>query len=408
MTLAGSLTGLTSAVTGAHATSTGGTPKLVFNGQTIGTAKFGTDGGVSNFSANATTIPYWQGSFSTGGTTYPYTMVGANPSTNQSTTIPTWIIPLKFNFSNGDAFDGNTDVPYILESPVYQNNPWNSFTSTGGTTTSNLSGSDVGGQYGDTVQRVEFNKVGTGYHVLLNNTHTFPTQSINVPANQGYDLHYTSNGQPAFGLLSSSWFANQENNLINQLHVPTTVVPIFVTDSVFLYTGNRGNPGSCCILGWHGASNSLNGNGRQQVQTYIYASFSRNFFFCTDDSCNSIAPIADIHALSHEVSEWLNDPFVNNVVPAWSVPFEPQYGCSNDLETGDPLVGYSPNTTIGFVGGPTSSPATFYHPQDIPLAPWFERQSTAGSLSNTYTYPDNDATLTNEGAFGFNTYSPGC
>src|SRR5256886_4358429 len=51
-----------------------------------------------------------------------------------------------------------------------------------------------------------------------------------------------------------------------------------------------------------------------------------------------------IHALSHEVSEWLNDPFVNNVVPAWSVPFEPQYGCSNYLETGDPLVGFSPDT----------------------------------------------------------------
>jgi hypothetical protein len=400
LALAGSITGMTSPVAGAHATSTTGDKQLVFNGQVIGTAKFGTDGSAANFSADATTIPYWRSSFTWNGTTYPYTMVGANPNTNSSTTVTTWVIPLKFNFSNGDSLDGNVDTSWVLNSPIFTGNPWNSFTSSGGTTTSNLGTT----QYGDAVQRVEFNKTGTNYHVLLNNAQTFAPVSIDVPSNQGYDLRYSSTGTPAFGLLSAQWFAQREGNLINQLHVPSNVVPIFLTDSVFLYTGNRGNPGGCCILGWHGASTSLKGSGKQQVQTYIYASFARNFFFCGDSDCNTIAPIADIHALSHEVAEWLNDPFVNNTVPDWSVPFEPQYGCSSDLEAGDPLVGFSPNTFIGF--GNTT--ATFYHPQDIPLAPWFERQATAGSLSNTYTFPDNDVTLANQGATGFNTYSPGC
>jgi hypothetical protein len=104
------------------------------------------------------------------------------------------------------------------------------------------------------------------------------------------------------------------------------------------------------------------------------------------------------------VAEWLNDPFDNNVVPAWSVPFEPQYGCSNALETGDPLVGFSPDTNIGF----GSTATTYWHPQDIPLAPWFERQPTPGSLAGTYTYPDTGRTLSKEGATGFDTYSPGC
>lgn len=247
------------------------------------------------------------------------------------------------------------------------------------------------------MQRVEFGKTGTNYHVLLSNAQTFAPVSIDVPANQGYDLRYSNTTIPAFGLLSAQWFAQREGNLINQLHVPSNVVPIFLTDSVFLYTGNRGNPGGCCILGWHGATTSLNGAGKQQVQTYIYASFSRNFFFCGDSTCSTIAPIADIHALSHEVSEWLNDPFVNNTVPAWSVPFEPQYGCTNVLEAGDPLVGFSPNNG-----------STGWHPQDIPLAPWFERQPTPGSLAGTYTYPDTATTLANEGATGFDTYSPGC
>jgi hypothetical protein len=211
-----------------------------------------------------------------------------------------------------------------------------------------------------------------------------------VPSNQVIDYG-------PLALMSASWFSAQEQNLIQQLHVPADVVPIFLTDSVFLYQGNINN---CCILGWHGAASSLNGNGQQQVQTYIFAAYSRDYFFCGNADCSALAPIHDIHALSHEVAEWLNDPFVNNVVPAWSVPFEPQYGCSNYLEAGDPLVGFSPNTSTAANSG--------QHPQDIPLAPWFMRQASPGSLAGTYTYPDTAATLSKEGAFGFDSYSPGC
>ena len=37
--------------------------------------------------------------------------------------------------------------------------------------------------------------------------------------------------------------------------------------------------------------------------------------------------LSDIHAISHEVSEWYEpDPFVNNVVQPWETPTAPQYG----------------------------------------------------------------------------------
>ena len=49
--------------------------------------------------------------------------------------------------------------------------------------------------------------------------------------------------------------------------------------------------------------------------------------------------LQDIHALSHEISEWADDPFVNNGVEPWLTPTAPQYGCTNALETGDPVVG---------------------------------------------------------------------
>src|SRR5689334_15728543 len=90
----------------AHAQLTHATPQLVFRGQVLGTARFGTDG-VANFSGTANTIPYWRSSFTSNGTTYPFTMVGADPSTNQSTTIPVWIIPMNFTFSNGDSLRGS-------------------------------------------------------------------------------------------------------------------------------------------------------------------------------------------------------------------------------------------------------------------------------------------------------------
>lgn len=39
------------------------------------------------------------------------------------------------------------------------------------------------------------------------------------------------------------------------------------------------------------------------------------------------------------MSEFLDDPFVNNAVNRWLAPTAPQYGCTGVLETGDPVVG---------------------------------------------------------------------
>jgi hypothetical protein len=54
---------------------------------------------------------------------------------------------------------------------------------------------------------------------------------------------------------------------------------------------------------------------------------------------NPVRGLADIHALSHEVSEWLDDPYLNNAVQPWKTPTAPQYGCTGVLEVGDPVVG---------------------------------------------------------------------
>ena len=45
--------------------------------------------------------------------------------------------------------------------------------------------------------------------------------------------------------------------------------------------------------------------------------------------------LQDIHAISHEIAEWADDPFVNNTVEPWLTPTAPQYGCTDILETGN-------------------------------------------------------------------------
>jgi hypothetical protein len=67
------------------------------------------------------------------------------------------------------------------------------------------------------------------------------------------------------------------------------------------------------------------------------------------------------------------------LVEPWLTPTAPQYGCTNILETGDPVVdiGFAMGTNTfrqgpNPVGGGTSSDG-YYHPEDEVLLPWFMR-----------------------------------
>jgi hypothetical protein len=150
-------------------------------------------------------------------------------------------------------------------------------------------------------------------------------------------------------------------------------------NNTFLYIGTTDN---CCVLGYHGARSSLNGNGRQQVNTYMFASYTVQGVFSPNDG-DTESYIADIHGLSHEVQEWYDDPFVNNEVNPWLTPTAPQYGCTSDLETGDPVVGYG--FKIPMPNGIT------YHPEDEVHFSWFARESPSRAAQGYYTYLNNFA-----------------
>jgi hypothetical protein len=320
------------------------------------------------------TVPHWHGSFVDGlnGQTYGYNMVGADPSTGTSTTVGTEIIPLNFSFAadNGQGFSGGQAASWSSQSPIFQ-------------PTALPSGETA--QYLNAVMRSEFNKIGTGYGVQLTQT-MLPTQTITVPQSQGaiYNL-VNSQGQvvATVGLVNGNWFNGQLQSILVSAHLSPTTLPIVISDNVYLYIKSLSN---CCVIGFHGAGHPTglgagptHGNGNQPVPTFAWASWI--------PTANIFGPgLTDVAALSHEISEWGHDPFVNNYVNNWEVAGEPQYGCSNVLETGDPLVG------VDFAAGSTNpDPGTgpAWHLQDEAFLWWFSRdplkQPTPAS-NHLYSY----------------------
>jgi hypothetical protein len=402
--------------------------------------RFATEGGVApQFLANARTIPHFTFSYTdpTNGVTYPITMVGSDPrSGNVSTTVKTVIVPLKLNFvaagqdtSAIDAlyypgyhatpltksFDGGTRVNNVLASPIFTQ-----------FTTPNDMGHDTA-QVGDAFMRAQFGKIGTGYHVKLENVKTFPTQVIDVPASKGVAYNRAaaqSAGKEAIaGIAEDKWFSARLQNLINGLQIDPTTVPIFLTDNVMLYDGTYDN---CCTIGYHGAgmpigygAGSANGKGNNPVQTFIYAAWTKPGTysgFYSDYSGTRSYPtptrgIADIHALSHEVSEWLDDPYVNNAVQPWLTPTATQYGCTGVLETGDPVVG------VWFPLGPNTTADGYnyyseYHPEDEVFAQWFGRGGVENAgfhaLDTRLTFMGARTTGIGGPFTGFSSYAQGC
>jgi hypothetical protein len=292
-------------------------------------------------------LPQFTSSFTFEGQRYAYTMVGTDPHKNsRQTTVRTEILPLRLVFSDGTVLDGGSEVGNTVASPIFQKA---SFTS--GHT-----------QYGDAMRRAEFwtSTRGTNYHVWLDQPRIRATTTIHVPAKFGQVL--TNSGGKKIGLVRIGWFGSHAiEHVLHDKTSPPRVLPIFLTKDVLLYIGP--NPNNCCVFGFHGAET----NG---VKTFAWASYlSRGTF-------DPQFGLSDVNALSHEISEWYDDPFVNNVTPEWFTPTAPQYGCTNFLEVGDPLVGFAFHKRG-------------YSLQDEAFFSWFARERHSQGINGQYTYLDN-------------------
>ena len=337
-------------------------------------------------------------------TTFGFNMVGQDPALLRSTTITVDVTPLNVNVG-GATFNGTDILQPTLTSPVFTDNDYTStqFVSDpavanghgpGGT----LSPGNTSNQLEDATMRSQFNEQGTTYHLLLNPV-LHPAITIDVPKPQG-TLIQTARGVVA-GDIDATWWSTRIQNLNNSLsYADPTHLQLYLTDNVMLFTMD--NPLSCCTIGFHGASEvpghgtgSTHGNGNQPIQTFAWASYVTPGFF----NPKTAWALQDIDALSHEVSEWSDDPFINNFVQPWTSPaIAPN--CSNVLETGDPVVGIGfTKETNTFRQGPTPNGTQvadgFYHPEDEALLPWFMRlnpspaQINQSGTNGRYTFMGN-------------------
>ena len=124
--------------------------------------------------------------------------------------------------------------------------------------------------------------------------------------------------------------------------------------------------GQCGIGGYHSASTNATG-----THTYSYQSFLDPAIFGST--------FADTAPMSHELAEWLADPFVDNTVPFWDSPIAPQYPCNNFLEVGRPAGRH--RATGRRAELPGRGVHLVLHPH-VPSIGWLNRYSWFGTFTS--------------------------
>jgi hypothetical protein len=154
--------------------------------------------------------------------------------------------------------------------------------------------------------------------------------------------------------------------------ITTQDISTFLYPNVYLFVGDTT---ACCILGYH---------------TYFFEPGSDPERRWVLNYSSWISPglfgpaFTDVTALSHEIAETYNDPFVasdnvHNLTPFWLAP---NGNCGDILETGDVIEGL-PHATF-----PITLNGVTYHPQNEALIQWFKFESPSSALGGAYSYPD--------------------
>ncbi len=247
----------------------------------------------------------------------------------------------------------------------------------------NYGGTDVGRtQAIDAFQRANFWRVidRASYHVRLSPVQTLAPITINIPAASGLALATTALGPPAFcapmGIMDIFLFdsivTNQILPALAAQGVNPGTFPIFFLSNVVMSIGSPTNLNNCCVLGYHGTNSTV------PIQTYSPVDFDSTGLFGSG--------ILDTAVASHEVGEWMNDPFGDNPTPPWG-HIGQQPGCQGNLEVGDPLTG-TEAPRIAMPNGFT------YHLQELVFFSWF---FSSDSIGVNRWFSDNGTFLTDAG-----------
>lgn len=307
-------------------------------------------------------IPHFNSSFAFQEKTFRFTVVGRDPKIGQTTTVPTQIIPISLFFEgyaddrgNPIVLDVTSNLNAIANSPSFRFAQYPS-----GDT-----------QFADAVQRAQFFHVmSPDWHTYLGAPQILRSVNIEVPAGSATLYRMRSTGA-IFAVLDEGFFISQLNTILQFENLDVTGLPLALTANVFL--APRADIRHCCVMGFHTSFDAGQHDGLQQVQTFIWATWIGSGIFG--------GTVGDVTAISHEISEWFNDPFNTNIVPEWQFPTSAS-GCQNNLETGDPMSA-SPHA-----GYPVLIDNFTYHPQNETLLQWFQRKTPSDAIDRAYSFPD--------------------
>jgi hypothetical protein len=142
-----------------------------------------------------------------------------------------------------------------------------------------------------------------------------------------------------------------------RLGITPTSFPLFLFTNVVVIDGESVD------LGYHSSFSTSKG-----IQTYGVAEY---------DTSQTDPTVRDVSVLSHEIAEWYDDPYVNNLTPPWGHVGQIA-GCYPLLEVGDPLSGM-PLFEITMPNG------VAYHPQETAYFSWFFAQAQSYGSGGYYS-----------------------
>jgi hypothetical protein len=288
------------------------------------------------------TLRFYKASFTSAGKTYSYTSLGSDPATSSDTTkIPVTVIPIRVYVPGGSVWPTGavkltTGSALFHDSPVFGNT-----------------------QYGDATLRSGYWKDvaahGGKWHVLFDRPVTRPLLKVHVPSGQGtISLDAAGNG---LALVNSTWLTKELSTIAKTVSAGYLVA--LLTYNVVGCT-NYKKESTCGVAGFHGWAANSSG-----THVLAWASWDDTTVFVDGESSTGF--------MSNMLASTLNNPFADDTVPNWSVPSQPQAGCSNRFAVGAPLIG-----NFLAVNG--------LEYQDVADLSWFARQKPSTGFQGRYSY----------------------
>ena len=336
--------------------------------QFLRSAGYRTRGGIGRDKAESSdprirTFPHFTSSFRVNGVTYPYTMLGYPPTSGHKAAFRSVVIPLRMNFlgfgPKGNinvTFDPAAAVTNIVHSPMYQD-------------ASFVNGY---GQFGEMMQRAAFwNKMDEKREWGVRMARPRILEPIDVevfPDNADPNFPLIQIGNDLVGNVLIDFIDSLSQAIIQSEHFDADELPVFVTGNSIAQA-----------LGYHSAFSADNS---MTLRTYIYTSWL--------DPALVDPILADVSTFNHENLEWMNDPFITNVVPDWMYPpvSDPRSTCSHNpfLEVGDPQGNGATFDDFPTIVVPIDG--VQYHLQQLVLFQWFTDEVPSSAEHGWYTFPD--------------------